>query len=209
VSKITIYDNYSTDRSVEIARSFTGCTVDVISYNTNNTINDGVYLNIKNNCWKESKADWVIVCDIDEFVYITDPNILNIPGDMVLECYGYQIVDDHLPIHNGIPLTQQLQYGTRDHNMSKCAIFKPTIKEINYGPGAHNCEVKNKITPRGLYLLHYKFMELNYVMDLHKKRAERLSKFNLDRGMGKHYLWDAEKYNEVYNRLMKERTKII
>lgn len=47
--KITIYDNESTDNSKELALLL-GC--EVITWNSNNIIDDYLYINIKNNCWK-------------------------------------------------------------------------------------------------------------------------------------------------------------
>ena len=46
--RIVIYDNYSTDRTEEIALA-NGC--EVIKYDSNNEIRDDLYLEIKNNCW--------------------------------------------------------------------------------------------------------------------------------------------------------------
>ena len=46
---IIVYDNESTDRSVQIALE-NNCKV--ISYSTNNQLSDSKYLEIKNNCWK-------------------------------------------------------------------------------------------------------------------------------------------------------------
>ena len=47
---------------------------EVIPYSTGGKINDFKYLEIKNNAWKKSrgKADWVIVVDMDEFLYHLD-----------------------------------------------------------------------------------------------------------------------------------------
>ena len=72
-ANITIYDNFSTDRSQEIITE-SGCTL--LTYDSNNQIRDDLYLQIKNNCWKKSKAEWVIVCDIDEFIEV-DFNLNN------------------------------------------------------------------------------------------------------------------------------------
>lgn len=210
-SKIVIYDNYSTDKCIEIAQAFTGCTVEVIKYNSNNKIHDGIYMDIKNSAWKKSTADWVIVCDMDELVYFKDKTILNQPDMVVYQCNGYQMVDTHLPIYNpNRPITEQLVYGTYDTYVSKCAVFKPTIKNFEYQPGAHHCHTTSPvINPPSLYLLHYKFMSLEYVIQNYKLRQERLSEFNKKTKLGHHYNWELAKFNEVYARLFGERINVL
>lgn len=58
--KITIYDNESTDNSVEISKSL---NCNVISFSSNNIFNEDLLIKIRNNCWKEIKNGWVIMAD--------------------------------------------------------------------------------------------------------------------------------------------------
>ena len=44
---------------------------EVMSWNSNNIIDDFKYLEIKNNCWKKIKNGWIIVADMDEYLCIT------------------------------------------------------------------------------------------------------------------------------------------
>ena len=71
--KITIYDNESTDNSVELAKSL-GCSI--ISWNSNNIIDDHKYLEIKNNCWKHITHGWIIMADMDEFLCVTEQELM-------------------------------------------------------------------------------------------------------------------------------------
>jgi hypothetical protein len=64
VDKIVVYDNQSTDNSVEILKSFKGCEIEIRDYNTNNEIQDGTLMMVKNNCWKNDNSDYIIVLDI-------------------------------------------------------------------------------------------------------------------------------------------------
>jgi hypothetical protein len=66
--KIIMFDNYSTDHSVTLANKL---GFEVRSFGKPGELNDQHYLDVKNNCWKESrgKADYVIVCDADEFIW--------------------------------------------------------------------------------------------------------------------------------------------
>ena len=84
---IIVYDNESTDRSVQIALE-NNCKV--ISYSTNNQLSDSKYLEIKNNCWKTATTDWVLVCDVDELLDINE-NILNTTDYNIIGGKGYEM----------------------------------------------------------------------------------------------------------------------
>lgn len=70
---ITIYDNESTDNSVELAESL-GCKV--ISFNTNGQFDETRLTSIRNNCWKDTCEGWIMVYDMDEWLYITESELL-------------------------------------------------------------------------------------------------------------------------------------
>src|SRR5579863_5958872 len=67
--KIFIHDNMSSDNSDEIYIKYPKVTV--IKWDSNNEINELNYVNIKSKAYREHSrdADWVIVCDCDEFIY--------------------------------------------------------------------------------------------------------------------------------------------
>jgi len=80
---ITIMDNYSTDRSVSIAKEY-GCT---IHYWENprekGKISEHMYRHLKNNIWKErlfnrdeEENSWIIACDMDEWLEIDETDLL-------------------------------------------------------------------------------------------------------------------------------------
>jgi glycosyltransferase involved in cell wall biosynthesis len=85
---MVVMDNESDDRSVEIIQSYPNA--EVRTYQSNSQIRNDIYLEIKNNIWKESrgKADWVIVCDTDEVLF--HPDIANKLDE--LKEKGYSIV---------------------------------------------------------------------------------------------------------------------
>ena len=55
-----IYDNDSTDYTVKIASAL-GCNI--LHYDTKGEIRDDLLVQFKNNIWKESDADFVIIID--------------------------------------------------------------------------------------------------------------------------------------------------
>lgn len=203
--KITIYDNYSTDRSDEICRA--NPKVEVIKYDSGNQIRDDLYLEIKNNCWKKSKCDWVIVCDIDELLVFTPGYISN--GTIIKPAW-YDMVSDHLPATEG-QIYDELCYGVPNPN-TKCLMFRPdSVEEINYEPGAHFIKPVGDvriIEANLMAVLHYKYLSLQYVIDRYALFASRLSDINKELKWGYHYNFPVEKITEDYVELMSKRIKV-
>ncbi len=164
-NSIIVYDNLSTDKSVDIINSYNNTEVRINDYNYLDDIN---HKYIRNNAWKENriKYDWIIIVDIDEFIY--HPNLLELlesyrDDDIsVIKTYGYNMLGEEFPIYeNNKKLYDIIKTGVPDKNYSKCCIFNPNlIYEMNYSFGGHTCE------PHGyrkfneyldIKLLHYKF----------------------------------------------------
>ena len=70
--KIVAYDNMSDDSTPEILGAHPLC--ERRAFDTGGKVRDDLLLKVKNNAWKESRgeADWVIVCDADEFIFHPD-----------------------------------------------------------------------------------------------------------------------------------------
>lgn len=208
-SKITIYDNYSTDRSEEICRSFE--KVKVIKFDSGNQIRDDIYLQIKNNCWKGSKADWVIVCDIDEIVVE-----LNAPTPIddytVIMPDWYEMVSDRLPSTED-QIYREINEGVCQGQISKCLVFCPDkIKEINYHPGAHGIDAAGDVRvlhTSQMGILHYKYLSPEYVIERHRLFQSRLSKINIEMKWGVHYNNSAEEIRGRWKELWEKRVRII
>lgn len=157
--KVFIIDNFSTDRTREIAEGL-GCTVSL--FGTAGVLDDHAYREIKNNCWKGSDADFVIVVDDDEILYAEDLTFIlrdaRMKGQTIFKPQGYSMHSDEMPKEDWLEVTK----GFKDNNYSKLCIFNPkAIKEIGYQYGCHT-HLKN--CPSGrvvygieqLYLLHYR-----------------------------------------------------
>ena len=192
-SHITIYDNFSTDDSREIAESM-GCEVRM--FGVQGELNDKEYLKIKNHCWKGSDADYVIVCDMDEILY--HPNLIlyleacNSRGDTIFETQGFEIFSDILPVNDLL----ELQNGRVDNNYSKMVIFNPEqVVEINYVYGCHEAKPKGNLMWSEFKptLLHYRSIGgIERQIRKHKAYAERMSAINKKWGLGNHYLVDEQ-----------------
>ena len=110
----------------------------------------------KNNIWKNSDADWIIVCDIDELLETSMNDLLSLQESVnVIKTQGYNMIDvtlDDLPI-------EQLTYGAPSEGYSKSVMFKnKSITEINYLGGAHTAYPSpDPVYSDNIYkLLHYK-----------------------------------------------------
>ena len=207
---IIIYDNESTDNTVHIAEQY-NCKI--IRYNTNNTLSDQTYLDIKNNCWKSSKTDWNIICDCDELIEVTYDDILSeeMTGVNLFRFEGYSMMNNT----NNIDISN-MKYGFRDVGYDKSYLFnKKFVNEINYFPGCHSCNP----VPNGQYTinysskiyraLHYKYLSPNYTIDKHAKYGKRLSDDNKQKSWGIHYLFSSDSILSYYTETQKKLIKLL
>jgi hypothetical protein len=179
---IVVYDNKSTDKTVEIAKA-NNC--EIISYDSGGTLNDRLHMDIKNSCWKNAKTDWVLVSDLDEFLDINEENLKNeeIAGTTIIKSEGWQMVnmEDNLDVRN-------MKHGYRNNETAydKCMLFnKKFISAINYRPGAHSCSPVGKIKYGSIYkMYHYKFINVDLEIAKCKLTAARLSDENRAAGWG-------------------------
>ena len=179
--RIIIYDNYSTDSTEKIALQ-NNCQV--IKYDSNNQIRDDLYLNIKNNCWKDAETDWVLVCDVDELLDINQTQLIGENCSIILS-KGYNMInlEDNLDL-------ESINYGIRAKQYDKYYLFnRLKIKEINYEAGCHSSNpVGEVIFSKNIYnLYHYNMLSEQYLINRNKRNFERLSKENKKNGWGIHY----------------------
>lgn len=202
--RIIVYDNYSTDATVEIAKA-NGC--EVVMYDTGGKLSDAKYLEIKNNAWKGIDG-WVIVCDADEFLDI-DSNELRwmaSNGVTLIEAEGYNMVN----------MTDELNFeaitnGRRSSSYDKIIAFDANkITDINYNAGCHSANPKGAIYwLHNIRLRHYKYINIDYMIKRHNAYGERLSDENLKKGWGTHYLYSAEQITKEFNEARKNSIRIL
>lgn len=191
--KITFFDNFSTDDSQLIAESM-GC--DVKKFGKKGELSDQAYLDVKNQCWKNSDADWVIVCDCDEVLFINE-NMnqrlarIRFEEKTIIKTQGWQIYSNEMPKEDLLEITT----GYKFDNYSKSIIFNPkAIKEINYKPGCHICHPFGDVvySDETFYILHYRTIGgVDRQIKRYKEYCRRMSIQNRRMGWGSHY-WDKE-----------------
>jgi glycosyltransferase involved in cell wall biosynthesis len=184
-----VYDNESTDNTADIARAF---GAEVRTYRTGNKLSDATYLEIKNKCWMDAKTDWVMLVDIDELCDIDALNLRDehLKGASIIDFRGYNMVnlEDNLNVSSIHTAVRAMSYDKR------YCFNRKYVKEINYGPGGHKCNPVGNIrySSESYDCWHYKYINVNYMIDRHATFASRLSDDNLKRGYGGHYLYPAE-----------------
>ena len=212
--KIFIWDNMSTDNSDEIYKKYS--KVIVKKWSSDNSFHDLLHKQIKSNCYKEisrNEADWVIVCDCDEILY--HPNLIDKLKELkdrnidIPKIDGRDMVSEVFPIYDGELITSKIQYGSPTYEpMCKNILFNPK-KDVEFGFGSHSYYCRDCSTTNDfeLYLLHYKFISLDYVSNRYAVLNSRLSNYNKKYQLGTHYTQkNATEYTE---HLLKNKVKII
>lgn len=210
---VTIFDNMSTDKSRSLIMNHdTRINIMLIPYDSNNQIRDDIYLDIKNSCYKNSKADWVIVCDIDEFVY--HPDILNILENTkatIIRPEGFEMFSEIFPTTDKM-IYDEIKTGIPYPNSSKMCLFKPQEVEINFTPGCHLANPTGNVViddKSGIKLLHYKHLSRKYVIERYTQYVSRLSDINKSKKWGVHYLQTEKEINDWFDKHLKSVKNVV
>ena len=192
---IVINDNESTDNTAKIALE-NGC--EVRTYSTNNQLDDIKMAALKNNCWKNAKTDWVLVCDPDELLNINEQQLKQeeANGTTIIRSEGWNMTN----LENNFDFSN-IKYGTRVPQYDKSYLFnKSKIQSINYVCGAHSARpIGNIKYSDTLYKLwHYHCINEDYYILRCKWTAARLSEVNKRHGMGSYYLRSEEDIRAGY-----------
>lgn len=217
VDRFAIYDNYSDDKSEDIIRSHKNA--EIIKFKTEG-FDDTIHNNIKNNCWKHSrgKADYVIVCDIDEFIYHKDIqqalSFLKNNKFSIVKPFGFNMYSTENPCYDSEKsITEQVKRGVRVPMFDKCILFDPhAIVEINYKPGAHECHPWGQVKlyrNEDIKLLHYKNIGLEQLLDRNRLYVSRLSKENIEKNYGAEYLKKEQLIIQEFDNNEQQATEII
>jgi hypothetical protein len=208
-SKITIYDNMSTDNTKHIALD-NGCNV--ISWEAlGGGLNDKAYIEIKSECYKKDREffDWVITVDCDELIthkngisdllnYLENCKNKNIKLPTV---QGYNMFSWDYDFKNPI---DSIKHCIPSESYSKSVVFNPELN-ISWDAGCHHCNLANDSESTEIILKHYKYINFEYVINRSKYFGSRLSKTNLENGYGVHYLWSSDDWFNYFKKLDKEK----
>ena len=200
-SNITIFDNMSTDSSVGIMKE---ANVNIIPFDTDGRFEEASLIQIRNNCWKKSDADWVIICDIDEFVYHPDIiGILKNTGANHIVTEGYEMMSEVLPIGEG-HIYDEIKNGYFKAAYSKPCLFKPkSIAESNFAPGSHTANPTGRnvisVNDTDIKLLHYKYINRKVLIDKYAHYKIRQSPHMIANEWGNYQEWGPDELNKQFD----------
>lgn len=215
VDRYFIYDNGSTDGSIELLERHPRVTLESFAFQSSFVEEAAIHYN---HCWKRSRgeADWVFVVNVDEHLY--HPHLRDYlatctsRGVTVVVPEGYQMVANEFPACDR-PLVESVQYGARDAIWDKPQFFDPTrIAEINFSPGRH------AVSPVGLVvypeevstkLLHFKYLGGDYLVERHGELGARLTQAEYAKGWAYQYTWTRDKNLEELERTRRAAVRVV
>ncbi len=163
---------------------------------------------LSNQCWKESigHADWVIVTDIDEFLYHQDLKsyLYNCQEEKntLIPAFGYQMISETFPEPDQ-DLCQSHRLGAPWGNMMKSSIFDPnSITDINFGLGRHRAKPTGRIqTPEKdeLLLFHYKYLSFQETFERNQLLKTGLGEIDIQNNWGHKYMWSEKQFRADWN----------
>lgn len=211
-NKVVVFDNNSDDGSVDYLKQYDWIEVRPYPIPTNNQVNDDIHRRIKDSCWKECKdkgVDWVIVSDLDETIWAKDlQKTLEFAKDNNVDvCIpdGYDFVSLTFPEYKeGLLLHDQIKTCMKPPiTWDKPIIFNPNnVNELNSCVGGHYaspvCKGKmNRVN--GLFLFHFKYLSLDYLIEKRFATAPCLAEINIRNRWGFEYQYNREQITTQFN----------
>lgn len=195
IDKLIIYDNYSTDNTVELLSKYP--FVEIRYYETD-SFDDNVILNIKNTAWREYQKDydWAIVCDFDEVLF-SEKNFKDVlskkrlEGKTYFKKTGFNLLSRKFPPVNDKLIHENVKHGyiwDCDDNIlgiwgNKTLLFDMKNIEVEYTEkGAHSCVFKNgNASPfdDDINFFHIKMIDFNYILNQSIAYHKRIKKHNI------------------------------
>ena len=219
---VYIYDNYSTDNSVKLLQDIPWITIRQFHSDGQNDI---IQAQIKNSCWKESKADFVCVSDFDEVLWgnlAEELEVMKQNGYNVMGTKWYAFCGDEKPTYTpGMYLHQLVKKGYKQHinhhplyhHLGKFMIIDPSkVDNMNWSVGNH---IANPQPQMNLYVsdkvvaFHVnKGLSEDYFVEKRQKMNKRLSPVNRKYGMCVEYGYSEERIRMEYQGYQRESIDI-
>lgn len=173
------------------------------TWNTDGKLNDELAMKLKNDCWKGTDADWVIVVDCDEFVYFPEGVDKSLQayesiGAAIIKPHGFEMFSDVFPTGDGQIYDEVKMGATDDKWYAKPILFSPKrVEDPGFGIGAHEARATmatGQVFHIGsgwgyanppAYLLHmHQIGPIEHVAQRYDDTRKRLAKINEMHGWG-------------------------
>lgn len=173
-------------------------------WDTGREFNDDLNRRLKNDCWKGTDADWVVVADCDEFIYFpmgweSTLSAYDKTGAAVIRPYGFEMFSEAMPTQGARQIYDEIKNGAEDDKWyAKPILFNPRLLiESGFGIGAHESRPvlrdgrallvnKNWPKPKPLtLLLHFhQIGTLDQVGNRYDATRKRLAQINVANNWG-------------------------
>jgi len=200
-AQFIISDNYSTDNSVEIA-NLLGCKI--IKFDTKNTQDENIMLYIRSNCFTQfDVTNWVIVCDMDEWLCITEDELKKEEenGTTILKTIGYEMIGESILEQLSDINLHSISKGIQNKSMNKSICFNTNyIKDIGYTHGSLTSNPKGmvKYSEKQYIIKHMNMLGLKYFITKNINRYER-NEYMRKANFNMHFMNDEVIITKKYN----------
>lgn len=218
--KVIVYDNHSTDSSVELLSKYDW--IEIRTFDSDGQ-NDVIQKQVKEQAYLEFKdqCDILIITDMDEVFYFNDFKAISeafVSGDYnILMTPIYSLCEDARPIYDDSKLLHQLCHKFYHQKMnhmqgfdqySKLSIFNTRITDkVNMSVGQHYVQttpqMRIMISNDGFNLHVDKGLSKEFFVNKRMKMGANLSDVNKRSGMCIEYLKSKEELEMEYNEKQK------
>ena len=186
----TLLDMGSVDSTVDIANNL-GMNIVI---RPEQFFSDRTNFEFKSTWWRNSKADFVIIQDLDELLDIDDEFLISNEFSCI-QAEAWDMVGEGQPFGE---ITKAVRLPFYD----KCLMFKVSdFFELEFSPGAHQVAWASNI-PNPVFLsrpmYHFNRLSLDHVLQKYESRRTRLSEENIESGWGVQYLLSEAEIREEY-----------
>jgi hypothetical protein len=194
VDRYFIHDNGSSDRSLEMLAAHPRVTVLPLVLE-GDSLCQAAFEKV-NDFWlcSRGEADWVAVCNIDEFFHHPDlPWYLAAcrrRGITFIPTRGYEMVSDVFPAP-GDDLSRTIRRGARAPHYDKPSFFNPdAITHSGFGMARHTAAPQGRVLVpdrQEVVMLHYKNLGLDYLTVRHAELGARMRELDRKKKWGFQY----------------------
>jgi len=179
-----------------------------MSFNTNNISDETIKIQVRNTAWKDISSGWVIMADMDEFLCVTESQLLAEmnAGVSILKTDGKEMIGESETLDLSDINLHEIKRYVNNHMESKHMCFlRDKITEMNYGPGSHTCKPIGVVKYSSTVYInkHMSNLGLPFLTDKMIKRYDR-THLNRRKYWSTHYTNNVELIKTRYLDMLKK-----